>query len=299
VSALPELPLEEWEPTKDTLHLWAQIVGKIRLASTPPQNHWWNATLYVSSRGVTTRRIRSGEIDFDVSFDFVDHALVVRTSRGEVESFPLVDGLSVAAFHERLFALLRGLGIDVAIKAEPYGVPITTPFAQDIEHASYDAAYVERFWRALRWIDSMFQEFAGRFTGKTSPVHLFWHGLDLAVGRFSGRPAPVAAGANSVTKEAYSHEIISCGFWLGDAKVREPTFYSYTSPEPAGLADRPLRPSTAAWAEVGSGHQARLPYEAVRTAPDPRKALLDFLQSAYEAGATTAGWDVESLAHAG
>ena len=293
---LPELALEPWEPTKDTLHLWAQIVGKVRLAATPPQNHWWNAPLYVDARGLTTRRLRSEDDDFDVSFDFVAHELVVRTSRGDVDSFPLVDGLSVAAFHERFFALLAGLGIEVETKAEPFGIPVTTPFAEDSEHVSYDREAVERFWQALRWIDWTLQEFAGWFCGKTSPVHLFWHGLDLAVTRFSGTRAPAMPKADAVTREAYSHEVISFGFWPGDQKVRMPAFYSYTAPEPAGLAEQPLRPEAASWQQpFGSSHLALLPYAEVRHSSDPRGTLLDFLQSAYEAGAATAGWDADGL----
>src|SRR5215216_5074222 len=168
----------------------AQIVGKVRLAATPPQNHWWNVALYVDARGLTTRRLRSEGLDFDVSFDFVAHELAVRTSRGEVDAFSLADGLSVAVFYERFFALLAGLDIEVEEKAEPFGIPVTTPFPEDTEHASYDREAVVRFWEALRWIDWTLQEFAGWFCGKTSPVHLFWHGLDLAVTRFSGKRAP-------------------------------------------------------------------------------------------------------------
>ena len=296
MSELPELPLEPWEPTKETLHLWMQIVGKVRLASTPPQNHWWNAPLYVDTRGLTTRRLRSEGREFDISFDFVAHELVVRRSCGEVESFPLVDGLSVAAFHARLFAALAGFGIEAEIKAEPFGVPVTIPFAEDIEHASYDREAVERFWQALRWIDWTLQEFAGWFSGKTSPVHLFWHGLDLAVTRFSGRRAPENPNADPVTREAYSHEVISFGFWPGDQKVRTAAFYSYTAPEPAGLAKRPLRPEAASWQQpFGSSHLALLSYDEVRNSPDPREALLEFLESAYDAGATLAGWDRDAL----
>jgi hypothetical protein len=297
VSELPELRPERWQPTKETLHLWLQIVGKVRLAATAPQNHWWNVPLYVDARGLTTRVLRSGDLDFDVSFDFVDHELVVHTSRGEVHSFPLVDGLSVAAFYERLFALLAGLGIEVEIGAEPYRVSSTTPFAEDIEHASYDREAVERYWRALRWIDSTLQEFAGWFCGKTSPVHLFWHGMDIAVTRFSGRPAPDNPNADPVSREAYSHEVISFGFWLGDENVTVPSFYSYTAPEPAGLADQPLRPEAASWrpTTAGSSHLALLPYDAVRTSADPRGTLLAFLQSAYDAGTATAGWDADGL----
>jgi Family of unknown function (DUF5996) len=293
---LPELRLEGWEPTKETLHLWTQIVGKVRLAAVSPQNHWWHVALYVDTRGLTTRRLRFDELDFDVSFDFVAHELVVRTSRGEARSFPLTDGLSVAGFHERLFALLAGFGIEVETKPEPYGIPITTPFAEDSEHASYDSEAVARFFGALRWSDWMLQEFAGWFCGKTSPVHFFWHGFDLAVTRFSGRRAPELPTADPVSREAYSHEVISFGFWAGDRAVRMPAFYSYTAPEPEGLADRSLRPEAASWQQpYGSSHLALLPYDEVRTSSDPRETLLDFLESAYEAGADAAGWDVEGL----
>jgi Family of unknown function (DUF5996) len=296
MSELPELRLESWVATKETLHLWAQIVGKVRLAATAPQNHWWNAPLYVDTRGLTTRRLRSGSLDFDVSFDFVNHEMVVRTSREDEESFPLADGLSVAVFYERLFTLLAGLGVEVDIKAEPFGVPMTTPFVEDTGHASYDRDAVERFWAALRWIDWTLQEFAGWFCGKTSPVHFFWHGFDLAVTRFSGARAPDNPAADTVSREAYSHELISFGFWPGDPKVREPAFYSYTAPEPAGLAEEPLRPETASWQQpFGQSHLALLTYDVVRTSDDPRGTVLGFLQSAYDAGATLAGWDRDAL----
>ncbi len=295
MSELPELALEPWEPTKETLHLWLQIVGKVRLAAAPPQNHWWNAPLYVDTRGLTTRRLRSDGCDFDVSFDLLAHELVVRTSRGEVKSLPLEDGLSVAAFYERFFALLAELRIQVEIKAEPYGMSVTTPFAEDTEHASYDREAVERVWQALRFTDWTLQEFAGWFGGKTSPVHLFWHGFDLAVTRFSGRPAPENPSADPVSREAYTHEVISFGFWFGDQKVRMAAFYSYTTPEPADLAEQPLRPEAATWQPTGSSHLALLPYEEVRGSPDSRGTLLDFLQSAYDAGAATAGLDADGL----
>ena len=296
MTQLPLLRLEDWEPTKETLHLWSQIVGKLRLGAAPPQNHWWHVTLYVDTRGLTTRRLRTNEVDFDVSFDFVAHELVVRTSRGEIRSFPLTDGLTVAEFHERLLALLAGFGIEVETKPEPYGIPVTTPFSQDSEHASYDPEAVARFFAALRWSDWVLQEFAGWFCGKTSPVHLFWHGFDLAVTRFSGRRAPELPSADPVSREAYTHEVISFGFWAGDRAVRVPAFYSYTAPEPEGLADRPLKPGAASWQQpYGSSHLAVLPYEDVRLSTDPRGTLLEFLESAYEAGAEAAGWDVEAL----
>ncbi len=292
---LPDIPLEPWEPTRWTLHLWTQIVGKVRLAAAPPQNHWWNVTLYLDARGLTTRRMPHPEGEFEVLFDFVSHELVVRTSAGEVESFPLEDGLSVAGFYERFFGLLDGLGIDIEIQADPYGVPMTTPFPEDVEHASYDRAAVERYFAALGWADRTLQEFSGWFSGKTTPVHFFWHGFDLALTRFSGRRAPVSPSADRVTREAYSHEVISFGFWPGDQNVREPAFYAYTSPEPADLADQPLLPATANWRPAGAGHLAHLPYDDVRTSADPRQTLLDFLQSAYLAGAATAGWDEDDL----
>ena len=294
--ALPELALTDWEATQTTHHLWAQVVGKIRMTSTPPRNHWWHVTLYVDVRGLTTRRLHSpGGLTFEIRFDFVDHRLVVSTSDGTVESFELVDGLSVARFDEQLHATLAGLGVDTEIRESPYGLPITTPFPDDQEHASYDRQAVERFWRILDWSDWVLEEFAGWSCAKTSPVQLFWHGLDLAVTRFGPR-APDLLDAGPVDREAYTHEVVSFGFWPGDANVREPTYYSYTSPEPAGLRERPLVPAEAFWADQGSGSLARLPYEVVRTAADPRATLLAFLESAYEAGADAIGWDRGELA---
>jgi hypothetical protein len=293
---LPPLPLAEWEATKDTLHLWSQIVGKIRLASTAPRNHWWHVTLYLDVRGLTTRRMQSsGGVTFEITFDFVNHRLVVATSGGAVESFALVDGLSVAEFDASLHSALARLGLDVAIREIPFGVPVTTPFPEDHEHAGYDRDAVSRFWRILDWTEGVLEEFAGWYCGKTSPVHLFWHSFDLAVTRFSGRRAPAIATADAVTREAYSHEVISFGLWAGDQKVREPTYYSYTAPEPDGLRQCPLHPEAAHWSDLGHSSLALLPYEAVRTAANPRATLLGFLESAYQAGATLSGWDRDEL----
>ena len=293
---LPELALTGWEETKNTLHLWAQIVGKVRMASTAPRNHWWHVTLYVDVRGLTTRRMHARDgVAFEIDFDFVEHRLVVKTNRGEVASFELADGLSVAEFDERLHATLAGLGIDVAIREEPYRVPVTTPFPEDREHASYDRDAVERFWHILEWTDGVLEEFAGWYCGKTSPVHLFWHGLDLALTRFGGARAPALPEAGPVDQETYSHEVVSCGFWAGDENVREPSFYSYTAPEPADLRQQPLHPAEAFWSEQGGGSLALLPYDAVRRASDPRAALLAFLESAYRAGAGLSGWDQAAL----
>jgi Family of unknown function (DUF5996) len=293
---LPELALEAWEPTKNTLHLWVQIVGKVRMVSTAPRNHWWHVPLYVDVRGLTTRRMhaRSG-VTFEIDFDFVDHRLLIATRSGAVESFELVDGLSVAEFDAKLHTALARLDADVGIRETPYGLPMTTPFPADREHATYDRDAVERFSRILDWSDGVLEEFAGWYCGKTSPVHLFWHGLDLAVTRFGGKRAPVLAAADHVTREAYSHEVVSFGFWPGDQNVREATYYSYTAPEPADLRQRPLQPHEAFWADQGTGSLARLPYEAVRTADDPKRTLLAFLESAYRAGAGAAGWDAADL----
>ena len=267
---LPELPLESWEDTKTTLHLWVQIVGKVRLASTAPRNHWWQVPLYVDVRGLTTRRMYAANgVAFQIRFDFVDHRLVVETDAGGVESFALVDGLSVAQFDRTLHETLAALGVDVAIKESPFGVPMTTPFPDDGEHATYDADAVERFWRILGWTDGVFEEFAGWFCGKTSPVHLFWHSLDLAVTRFGGKRAPAMPSADAVTQEAYSHEVVSFGFWAGDQNVREPSYYAYAAPEPPGMRERSLRPEAAVW---GGGH-ARAP--ALRGRSDRLRSARD------------------------
>ncbi len=295
-TALPGLPLEEWEPTKTTLHLWVQIVGKVRMASTAPRNHWWHVPLYVDVRGLTTRRLHAPSgVTFQIDFDFVDHRLVARRSDGALDSFALNDGLSVAEFDRQLHELLGRLGVDVVIRERPYGVPTVTPFPEDFEHRSYNPDAVVRFWRILDWTDSVFEEFAGWFCGKTSPVHLFWHSFDLAFTRFGGRRAPASQGADPVSREAYSHEVVSFGFWAGDEKVREPTYYSYTAPEPPALRDEPLEPAEAHWVEQGGGSLALLPYEVVRAAPDPRRVLLEFVESAYQAGSGLAGWDRAEL----
>jgi hypothetical protein len=289
---LPDLHLADWRATKDTLHLYGQIVGKIKLATTPPRNHWWNVPLYVDVRGLTTRRLHHHHTTFEITIDLVDHALIVRTADGRTRSFELGSGLSVADFDARIHAILGELDIDVDIKEEPFGVPMTMPFAQDRTHASWDREAIERFARILDWSDSVLEEFSGWFNGKTSPVHVFWHSFDLAMSRFSGRPG-VPMEADPVTQEAYTHEVISFGFWPGDDNLGDAAYYSYTAPEPAGLRDQPL--SAGAWIESGSGSLAILPYEAVRTARAPKTTLLAFCQSAYEAGAHLAGWDTTSF----
>ena len=285
---LPELHLDDWRPTKDTLHLYAQIVGKVRLATTSPRNHWWNVPLYVDVRGLTTRRLHHHDTSFEITIDMLEHALTVRTADGRGRSFELGEGVPVADFDARLHEALRELGIDVELKEQPFGLPITTPFPSDVEHSSWDRAAVQRFARILDWSDDVFEQFSGWFNGKTSPVHLFWHSLDLAVTRFSGR-AVAPLQPDRVNREAYSHEVISFGFWPGDDTIGDASYYSYTAPEPEGLREEAL--SVGEWIEFGSGSLAVLPYEAVRTAGDPRATLLAFCQGAYEAGARLAGWD--------
>ena len=290
-AGLPGLPFEEWEPAKETLHLWCQIVGKTRLALTPLRNHWWNVPLYVSARGLGTGRMPAASGNLEVELDLIDHCLRARTTDGEA-SFALADGLSVAAFHREFFDLLARLGVDATIRSEPFGVPMTTPFADDVEHAAYDADAARRCLTVLQWTADVLEEFAGWFCGKTSPVHLFWHSFDLALTRFSGRRAPALSGVDGVTAQAYSHEVVSFGFWAGDRETRYPAYYSYTAPEPAGLRDQPLHPSAASWVEQRGGSLAVLPYDALRSSPDPRGTLLDFLEASYEAGASLAGWDL-------
>lgn len=292
----PEMPLEAWRPTKNTLHLYCQIVGKIRLTMHPRINHWWHVPLYVSPRGLTTRTIPYRDGNFEIEFDFREHKLNIYTSKGELEDFALYDGLSVADFYSSLFSNLAKLGIEPKIRAIPYEAPSTTPFAQDTENKSYDKKYVEKFHQVQVIVDDILQEFRGRFLGKSTPVHMFWHSFDIALTRFSGKRAPVRDGANRVEREAYSHEVISFGFWFGDDNVPAPAFYSYTAPEPAGLADEPLSPSSAKWQESNGAHLALLMYEDVRTLADPRAAVLEFLESAYQAGAKRGGWDAKDLA---
>jgi hypothetical protein len=292
---LPAMPFDKWEPTKVTLHLWAKIVGKIKLAVTPLKNQWWNVPLYVDGRGITTRILRQGERSFRIDLDFVDHRLVLVTDAGEPVGFELADGLSVAEFYERLMELLGRAGIEPAIRPHPFGVPITTPFAEDHDHASYDRAAVERYRDALGWIYWALEGYASWFSGKASPVQIYWHSLDIAYTRFSGRPAAPNPDADSVTREAYNEELISFGFWAGDPVNRFPAFYSYTAPEPEALVAAPLVPEAAAWHGANGGHLAVLPYDDVRASGDPQRMLLAFLESAYVAGATAAEWPVEEL----
>jgi len=292
------MPLDAWRPTKNTLHLYLQIVGKVRLALHPRVNHWWHVAFYVSARGLTTGRIPYEGGNFEIEFDFHAHKLEIRTGKGSVEDFALYDGLTVADFYSSVFANLAKLGIHTQIWAVPYEAPSTTPFAQDTGNHFYDKEYIERFHQVLSSVDCILQEFRGRFTGKSTPVHVFWHSFDIALTRFSGRPAPPMPDANMVTREAYSHEVISFGFWFGDDKpnsVAAPAFYSYTAPKPDGLENEPLKPEKAFWTPDGA--MALLMYDNIREQPDAREQVLDFLESAYQAGCKRANWAVSELTY--
>jgi hypothetical protein len=290
--AFPPLPLEEWVESKETLHRYAQIVGKVRLEYSPFRNHWWHVPLYVSTRGLTTSPVPYQSTTFEISFDLMDNRLVVSTSEDEGFAFAM-DDLPVAEFYRRLFDGLGALGIDISIDPKPFDLGDERTLEENIFHCVCDREYVRRYWGVLVQVDQIFKEFAGRFNGKTSPVQLYWHSFDLAVTRFSGRRAPEREGADKVTREAYSHEVISFGFWPGDHNTPTPAFYSYTAPEPDGLTGRPLSPEAAFWAPEGG--MALLMYDDLRKVVSPKTTLLDFMQSAYEAGARTAGWDVDDL----
>lgn len=296
-AAFPEIPYDAWEGTKTKLHLVAQIVGKVRLGLSPEMNHWWHAPLYVSARGLTTSAIPHDGMVIEAEIDFVDHVVNARTSDGAARVVPLA-GVNVADFYSQFFDALHALGVEVKIVGRPFDparVGSDVPFARDTVHSAYDADYAHRFWRALVGIEPIFREFRGRFVGKCSPVHFFWHSFDLAVTRFSGRNAPLAETADPVTRQAYSHEVISAGFWPGDGAFREPAFYAYVHPEPVGLEKETLRPDAAWWQPQNGTHMALLRYDDFRAAPDPRVALLEFLQSSYEAGAKLAKWPREDL----
>jgi hypothetical protein len=288
---LPALPLEEWEDTKETLHRYCQVVGKIRMELSPFTNHWWHVTLYVTPRGLTTGPIPYSSGTFDISFDLLDNRLVVATSEGGGFGFA-IDDLPVAEFYDKLMGGLGSSRVDVSINTRPFDLDDEHTLENNTHHSACELSYVRRFHRVLSWVDQVFKEYAGQFSGKQSPVHLFWHSFDLAVARFSGKRVALPEVVDPVTREAYSHEVISCGFWAGDANVREPAFYSYSAPEPEGLTEQPLRPEAAAWQEGGT---ALLTYEEVRKSDSPKATLLEFVNSAYQAGAKTAGWDIEEF----
>ncbi len=292
IEAWPPLPLAEWEETRATLHMWTQMVGKVRLAKSPYVNHWWQVPLYVSARGLTTGAIPDQDDIFEIELDFIDQRLEIRTSRGTGRVLPLRPR-TVAEFYRDLRQALDSLGIEVAIRPKPCEIPDPIPFDQDRLHGAYDAEAVRRFWRVLVSADAAFKEFRAGFIGKASPVHFFWGSFDLAVTRFSGRRAPARPGADALTREAYSHEVISCGFWPGSPGVSDAAFYAYAAPEPAGFRDGRVLPRQAAYsAALG---EYLLPYDELRRSPSPKATLLDFCQSTYELGASLAHWDRDGL----
>jgi hypothetical protein len=299
IMELPELPLQAWKETKMTLHLYAQIIGKIRLKSMPRRNHWWNITLRVNATGITTGMMPYDNGCFEIRFNFIVHRLEIVTSTGEQHGFDLHDNLSVATFYKNVVDCLEQLNIRVKIVAKPYSLPdenpITTPFAEITEYASYQKEYVDKFWKILLWVHNVFTEFGGRFYGKTSPVQIFWHHLDIAVTRFSDRRQPLSPGMRLSDKDAYSHEVVSFGFWAGDDNTTDPAFYSYTYPSPKELDKQQLQPATAKWVDNNGSAMALLMYHDVIKEEDPKAALLNFLESAYVAGASLAGWKIEEL----
>lgn len=297
VGAWPSLRVEDWSDTRDTLHMWTQIVGKIRMAHAPMLNHWWQVTLYVSPRGLTTSSIPHGTRLFDIEFDFVDHQLHIRTDDGQARHIAL-EPKTTAVFYAEVMGALGELGMETTIQARPNEVDPSIPFAEDDVHASYDAEAAHLFWRQLVQADRVMQVFRAHFSGKVSPVHFFWGAVDLACTRFSGRSAPTHPGGapncgDWVMEEGYSHELSSCGFWPGGGD--EGAFYAYAYPEPDGFSDYPVGPADAFYS-VENG-QFLLPYEAVRTAPDPDAALLEFLHTTYLAAAERGGWDRAELEH--
>ena len=292
---LPPLPLSQWQATYDTLHMWTQMAGKVRLEQCPALNHWWGTALYVTANGLTTSPVPYGQGSFEIQFDFVQHKLVIETSNGDIRESKL-EPQSVAEFYRKFMSALHDLGIDIHIYTMPVEFPNPIRFEEDTVHASYDADAVSRFWRILQWSDTVFKEFRAGFIGKASPVHFFWGSFDLAVTRFSGRSAPPRPGADPVTAEAYSHEVSSAGFWPGGGGVDGAAYYAYAAPEPAGFSEYKVQPGPAFYhPEL---HEYLLMYDDVRQAASPREFLMQFLQTTYDAAATLGKWDRKALERA-
>ena len=294
LQSLPELPYGSWKDTLTTLHRWTQVVGKVRLALTPLVNHWWNVPLYVSARGLTTSAMPYESRDVEICFDFIDHKLSIQCSDGNSRELALKPQ-SVADFYRSVMKALSELGIHVKIWTTPCELPPeeTIPFEEDDKHKSYDADAAHKFWQILVWADEVLKEFRAPFLGKVSPVHFFWGSFDLAVTRFSGRRAPERPGVDPITREAYSHEVSSAGFWPGDPRFPKSAFYSYAAPEPEGFAAQAVSPKAAFYNPKLSNFL--LPYDDVRTAESPRAALMEFCQSTYEAAANLGKWDRKAL----
>ena len=289
----PALPLAEWKDTYTTLHMWTQVVGKVRLALCPNLNHWWATAFYVTARGLTTSPIPYENGIFDIHFDFINHALEIQTSLGETRSFHLVPR-TVAALYDQFMDALRSLGIHVKVWEMPVEVPRPVRFNLDEHHSSYDPKYAHRFWQVLAAVAPVFEKFRAGFIGKSSPLHFFWGSFDLAVSRFSGRPAPIRPNADTITKEGYSHEVISVGFWPGDGEIiKDAAFYAYAAPEPPGFKDSTIRPAKAFYNSEKS--EFFLMYDDVRLSNSPEQSLLDFCQSTYDAAANLAHWNRAEL----
>jgi Family of unknown function (DUF5996) len=290
--ALPALPFDSWRETFETLHMWTQIIGKVRLKLCPLVNHWWNVPFYVTARGMTTAAMPYQQRDIEVRFDFIEHKLTLESSEGRVTTMALT-AQSVAEFYKKFMAALSELDVSVHIWTMPSEVPNPTPFELDNVHAAYDLQAVHKFWRILVWVDQVFKEFRAGFQGKASPVHFFWGSFDLAVTRFSGRVAPERPGADSITREAYSHEVSSAGFWPGGGDIKGPAFYSYAAPEPARFAEQRVRPQAAFYHPQMK--EFLLMYDDVRAAASPKATLMEFLQSTYDAAADCGKWDRKAL----
>jgi hypothetical protein len=289
---LPALPLAGWKDTLATLHMWTQMVGKVRLKLCPLVNHFWNVAFYLTARGMTTSAMPFQRGTVEVRFDFIGHKLFIETSEGRAVAIALT-AQSVAEFYEKFMAALDELGVAVKIWTTPCEIPAPVPFEQDQEHSAYDPESAHKFWRILVWVDQVLKEFRSGFLGKASPVHFFWGSFDLAVTRFSGRRAPERPEADAITREAYSHEVSSAGFWPGGGDIPAPAFYSYAAPEPPGFAQMPIRPQAAYYHPLMK--EFLLMYDDVRTADSPKTALLEFLQSTYDAAADTGHWDRKAL----
>jgi len=289
---LSALPFDAWKDTLATLHMWAQVVGKVRLKLSPLVNHWWNVPFYVTARGFTTSAMPYQGRTIEAQFDFIEHQLVVESSDGRAISIAL-QPQSVAEFYAQFMAALAELDVPVHIWTLPCEVPNPIPFEKDRVHAAYDAEAAHKFWRRVAWVDQVLKEFRAGFVGKGSPVHFFWGSFDLAVTRFSGRVAPPREGADSITREAYSHEVSSAGFWPGGGEIKGPAFYSYAAPEPAGFAERRVGPQGAFYHPRMK--EFLLMYDDVRAAASPRDALMEFLQSTYDAAAECGNWDRAAL----
>lgn len=290
--SLPALPLESWKDTLDTLHMWSQVVGKVRLELCPLVNHFWNVAFYLTARGLTTSPMPYQHGTVEIQFDFIEHQLVIETSEGKTISLPL-KAETVADFYKSSMSALADLGVNVKVWTRPCEVPDPIPFERDTVHASYDPQAVTRFFGILAWVDQVLKDFRAEFEGKVSPVHFFWGSFDLAVTRFSGRVAPPRPGADAITRESYSHEVSSAGFWPGGGDIKAPAFYSYASPEPSGFAEQRVKPQSAYYHQQMK--EFLLSYDDVRMAAAPKAVLMDFLHTTYNAAADLGHWDRKSL----